>query len=104
MNGFSVKKFCSQGQQKSFLVVLKLAQYEYIKQIKDKKPLLLLDDVFDKLDQNRIQQLIGLVAGNHFGQVFITDTHKERIQGLFKDIGTSKNNFSIHFPQRAEVR
>ena len=85
MNNFSVKKFCSQGQQKSFLVVLKLAQYEYIKQIKDKKPLLLLDDVFDKLDQNRIEQLIGLVAGNNFGQVFITDTHKERIVGLFKD-------------------
>ena len=83
MNGFSVKKFCSQGQQKSFLVVLKLAQYEYIKQIKGKKPLLLLDDVFDKLDQNRIEQLIGLVAGKHFGQVFITDTHKERIMELF---------------------
>lgn len=83
MNGFSVKKFCSQGQQKSFLVVLKLAQYEYIKKIKGKKPLLLLDDVFDKLDQNRIEQLIGLVAGNHFGQVFITDTHKERTLELF---------------------
>ena len=85
MNGFSVKKFCSQGQQKSFLVVLKLAQYEYIKQIKDKKPLLLLDDVFDKLDQNRIQQLIGLVASDNFGQVFITDTHKERTQELFNN-------------------
>ena len=83
MNGFSVKKFCSQGQQKSFLVVLKLSQYEYIKKIKGKKPLLLLDDVFDKLDQNRIEQLIGLVAGRHFGQVFITDTHKERTQELF---------------------
>jgi len=83
MNNFSVKKFCSQGQQKSFLVVLKLAQYEYIKQIKGKKPLLLLDDIFDKLDQNRIEQLIGLVAGNHFGQVFITDTHKERTLELF---------------------
>ena len=85
MNGFSVKKFCSQGQQKSFLVVLKLAQYEYIKNIKGKKPLLLLDDVFDKLDQNRIQQLIGLVASNNFGQVFITDTHKERTLELFKN-------------------
>ena len=85
MNGFSVKKFCSQGQQKSFLVVLKLAQYEYIKQIKGKKPLLLLDDVFDKLDQKRIEQLIGLVASKHFGQVFITDTHKERTLELFKD-------------------
>jgi DNA replication and repair protein RecF len=87
MNDFSVKKFCSQGQQKSFLVVLKLAQYEYIKQIKGKKPLLLLDDVFDKLDQNRIEQLIGLVAGKHFGQVFITDTHKERTLELFKNRG-----------------
>ena len=87
MNNFSVKKFCSQGQQKSFLVVLKLAQYEYIKQIKGKKPLLLLDDVFDKLDQSRIVQLIGLVASNHFGQVFITDTHKKRTIELFNGKG-----------------
>ena len=87
MNGFSVKKFCSQGQQKSFLVVLKLAQYEYIKRIKGKKPLLLLDDVFDKLDQNRIEQLIGLVASRSFGQVFITDTHRERTTELFQNGG-----------------
>jgi DNA replication and repair protein RecF len=88
MNAYPVKKFCSQGQQKSFLIVLKLAQFEYIKQLKRQKPLLLLDDVFDKLDANRINQLISLVISNEYGQVFITDTHKERMQQLFdkKDI------------------
>ena len=85
MNGYPIKRFCSQGQQKSFLIVLKLAQFEYIKQLKGQKPLLLLDDVFDKLDMNRVNQLISLVMSNDYGQVFITDTHKARIEELFKD-------------------
>jgi len=83
MNSYPVKKFCSQGQQKSFLIVLKLAQFEYIKQLKNINPLLLLDDVFDKLDAKRINQLIELVVSDHYGQVFITDTHKERMLALF---------------------
>ena len=83
MNTYPIKRFCSQGQQKSFLIVLKLAQFEYIKQLKRQKPLLLLDDVFDKLDMNRVNQLISLVMSNDYGQVFITDTHKTRIEELF---------------------
>ncbi|MDR1879281.1 MAG: DNA replication and repair protein RecF [Bacteroidales bacterium] len=85
MNNYSVKRFCSQGQQKSFLIVLKLAQFEYIKQLKGEKPLLLLDDVFDKLDENRVKQLIELVTSSEYGQVFITDTHKERTLKLFEN-------------------
>ena len=85
MNDYSIKKFCSQGQQKTFLIVLKLAQYEYIKQLKGQNPILLLDDVFDKLDANRVNQLISLVISNDYGQVFITDTHKERMSELFKN-------------------
>jgi len=85
MNGYPIKRFCSQGQQKSFLIVLKLAQYEHIKQLKGQNPILLLDDIFDKLDTNRVNQLISLVISNDYGQVFITDTHKERIQKLFED-------------------
>ncbi len=80
-----VKKFGSQGQQKSFLVALKLAQFEYTKNIKDYKPILLFDDIFDKLDYKRVMQIINLVGGNSFGQVFITDTQPERINMLFKD-------------------
>lgn len=80
-----VKKFGSQGQQKSFLIALKLAQFEYTKKIKGFKPILLFDDIFDKLDFNRVQQIINLVGSNNFGQVFITDTQSERINMIFKD-------------------
>jgi DNA replication and repair protein RecF len=83
INGFSLKKFASQGQQKSFLLALKLAQFEFIKTKKNTKPLLLLDDVYDKLDEARFRKLIELVSGDDFGQVFITDTHPDRIRDLF---------------------
>ncbi len=83
LNGNSLKKFASQGQQKSYLLSLKLAQYEFIKKTKNTSPLLLLDDVYDKLDERRFSKLIQLVAGEDFGQVFITDTHKDRIKQLF---------------------
>jgi DNA replication and repair protein RecF len=83
MNTYPVKRFCSQGQQKSFLITIKLAQFEYIKQLKGQKPLLLLDDVFDKLDNERVDCLISLVISEDYGQVFVTDTHKERMIELF---------------------
>ncbi len=79
---FSLKKFASQGQQKSYLLALKLAQFEFIKEQKKTKPLLLLDDIYDKLDEQRFTKLLDLVSSNSFGQVFITDTHPERIQIL----------------------
>lgn len=83
LQGNSLKKFASQGQQKSYLLALKLAQFELIKNKKMTKPLLLLDDIYDKLDAGRFKKLIELVSGDEFGQVFITDTHPERIQELF---------------------
>jgi DNA replication and repair protein RecF len=83
INGFSLKKFASQGQQKSYLLALKLAQFEFIKNKKGIKPLLLLDDVYDKLDESRFRKLIELVSSDDFGQVFITDTHPQRIKDLF---------------------
>lgn len=83
LQGNSLKKFASQGQQKSYLLALKLAQFELIKEKKSTKPLLLLDDIYDKLDAVRFKKLIELVSGEEFGQVFITDTHPERIQELF---------------------
>lgn len=85
MNDYAVKRVCSQGQQKSFLIALKLSQFELMKQLKQATPLLLLDDVFDKLDIFRIQELIKMVAGQNFGQVFITDTNKERVINLFSN-------------------
>ncbi|HXB40856.1 MAG TPA: DNA replication/repair protein RecF [Bacteroidia bacterium] len=81
--GHEVKKYASQGQQKTYLLALKLAQYEYIKNKTGIKPLLLLDDVYDKLDNKRFEKLIALVSSDDFGQVFITDTNTERMRVLF---------------------
>lgn len=86
LSGYPVKKFGSQGQQKSFLISLKLAQFEYTRRIKKFKPVLLFDDIFDKLDDHRVAQLIRLVGENNFGQVFITDTKYERIRSIFDKI------------------
>lgn len=83
MNGNNVKKYASQGQQKSFLLALKLAQFEYIYKRTKIKPILLLDDVFDKLDLKRINQLINLVGSDRFGQVFVTDTQLGRVETIF---------------------
>ncbi len=82
LESYSLKRFASQGQQKSYLLALKLAQYEFIKTQKNIKPLLLLDDVYDKLDEERFTRLLELVSGIGFGQVFITDTHPERMELL----------------------
>ncbi len=81
---YSIKKFGSQGQQKSFLIALKLAQFEFIKRQSSVTPILLLDDIFDKLDENRVSQIIDLVNNDEFGQIFITDTHSERTESILK--------------------
>ena len=82
MDGYPIRRCGSQGQQKSFLVSLKFAQYEIMKEGYGYAPMLLLDDVFDKLDMNRIANLISMVAGNDFGQIFITDSNKVRLSGI----------------------
>ncbi len=95
LDGFQVKKFGSQGQQKSFVVAIKLAQFDYTRNIKGYKPILLLDDVFDKLDDMRVQQLISLVSKNNFGQVFITDTSGDRIRKIFDSMEIDHKFFSL---------
>lgn len=82
-NGMSVKKLGSQGQQKTFALSLKLAHFEYIVRYKSKKPILLLDDIFDRLDEKRIQRLADSVVGNKFGQVFVTDANPKRVTQVF---------------------
>jgi len=82
MNGWPLRRHGSQGQQKSFLVSLKFAQYEIMKRSYGFAPLLLLDDVFDKLDMNRISNLLEMVSGKDFGQIFITDSNKVRMSGI----------------------
>jgi DNA replication and repair protein RecF len=90
-----LKKFGSQGQQKSFLIALKLAKYSFIYQNKGFKPMLLLDDIFDKLDDSRITKLMRMVSEDDFGQIFITDTNASRVKRIFDDIGVSLNLFEI---------
>ncbi len=82
MNGHPIRRCGSQGQQKSFLVALKFAQYEIMKRRYGFAPMLLLDDVFDKLDMGRISNLLQMVASNDFGQIFITDSNKVRMSGI----------------------
>ena len=88
INEFPLKKYGSQGQTKSFVVALKLAQFDALTAAKPRKPLLLLDDIFDKLDDRRIQRLIEMMAEDHFGQVFITDARPERTKSLLKNLRT----------------
>ena len=95
IDGFSVKKFGSQGQQKSFLIALKLAQFEFIKNLAQKKPILLLDDIFDKLDDNRVAQIVDLVNQDNFGQLFISDTHKDRTEEVVKKTNQSYKIFKL---------
>jgi DNA replication and repair protein RecF len=82
MNGQPIRRYGSQGQQKSFLVSLKFAQYEIMKRNYGFAPILLLDDVFDKLDMGRVSNLLQMVASKDFGQIFITDSNKVRMAGI----------------------
>ncbi len=94
--GYPVKKFGSQGQQKSFAVALKLAQFDFTRDLIGFKPILLFDDIFDKLDPGRVQQLIQLVDNDSFGQVFITDTEPERIRRTFEKVAINHRVFEIN--------
>jgi len=91
-----LKKFGSQGQQKSFLIALKLAQYSYLISKKGYKPLLLLDDIFDKLDDKRIKRLMEMVSQDEFGQIFITHTNANKIREVFKNIPCDLRTFEVN--------
>lgn len=95
IHGMPMKKFGSQGQQKSFLIALKLAQYSFLYQQTGYKPLLLLDDIFDKLDEHRVTKLMQMVSNHDFGQVFITDTNVDRVNQVFKKIGVEYKLFNV---------
>ncbi|WP_104734243.1 DNA replication/repair protein RecF [Hanstruepera ponticola] len=90
-----IKKFGSQGQQKSFLIALKLAQFDFIKAQSGVNPILLLDDIFDKLDEQRVSQIIKLVDDENFGQLFISDTHADRTEAAIKQVHQSYEIFKL---------
>ena len=105
IEGYPIKKYGSQGQQKSFLIALKLSQYELLKQQLQKKPIVLLDDIFDKLDDSRVTQLVQLVTQGHFGQLFITDTHKDRTEAVVQQIGLPYEMIEVRCePQERQQR
>ena len=91
LNGHPVKRIGSQGQQKSVILALKLAQFHIIREAKGIKPILMLDDIFDKLDLQRITRLMELVSKETFGQLFLTDTSEEHVQKVFATIGVPLN-------------
>ena len=92
---YPIKKFGSQGQQKSFLIALKLAQFDFIKSQSGTTPILLLDDIFDKLDEQRVERIIGMVNDDSFGQLFISDTHAERTEKAVKNVHQSFEIFQL---------
>jgi DNA replication and repair protein RecF len=103
IGGFPLRKFGSQGQQKSYTIAIKLAQFEYTKNIKGFKPILLFDDIFDKLDDQRVEHIVKLASDDSFGQVFITDTQKERIINTMKKINSPGKVFMIDKNIAAEI-
>jgi DNA replication and repair protein RecF len=92
-----LKRFASQGQQKTMLIALKLAQFDVLHQAKNSVPLLLLDDIFEKLDQQRITALLNLIAQGHFGQIFITDSHPQRVTEILGSIDCAFDHFELPF-------
>ena len=90
-----MKKTGSQGQQKTFLVTLKLAQFDFIKEMNQARPILLLDDVFDKFDEIRVRQIIKLVSDEHFGQIFITHTDQGKMLSILEEMDTDFRLFRI---------
>ena len=95
LNKGELKKFGSQGQQKSFLISLKLSEFEIIAEKKGLKPILLLDDIFDKLDDDRIHHLMKLVAEGMFAQLFITDGPLDRSRSILKEAGIAAKIFVV---------
>jgi DNA replication and repair protein RecF len=91
LNNQALKQYGSQGQQKSYLVALKLAQFQILETSKQIKPIFLLDDIFDKLDVNRIQALLQLISSNSFGQIFITDAQRLRCEQWLPNISAEVN-------------
>lgn len=95
LGDYPIRKLGSQGQMKTYLVSLKLAQFDFVKEISGLKPILLLDDIFDKLDQFRVEQIIKVVAGEQFGQIFITDTNREHLDSIIKKMDADFRIFMV---------
>jgi DNA replication and repair protein RecF len=92
---FPIRKLGSQGQMKTYLISLKLAQFDFIREISGIRPMLLLDDIFDKLDQYRVEEIVKIVAGDQFGQIFITDTNRSHLESIIRKMDTDFRIFNV---------
>lgn len=104
LGDFPIKKEGSQGQNKTYLVALKLAQFDFLKRTGRTIPLLLLDDIFDKLDASRVEQIMKLVGGDNFGQIFITDTNREHLDRILQKVGSDYKIFYVNSGVINEVK
>jgi DNA replication and repair protein RecF len=95
LDGYPIKRVGSQGQNKTYLISLKLAQFDFLKRTHDSSPLLLLDDIFDKLDSNRVKKIVELVSGETFGQIFITDTNREHLDSILLQLSQESTIFNV---------
>ena len=100
LGDYMMKREGSQGQNKTFVLAMKLAQYEFLRRTSSTAPLLLLDDIFDKLDAHRVEQIVKLVAGNEFGQIFITDTNREHLDKILQN---STSEYRIYNVQDGQI-
>jgi DNA replication and repair protein RecF len=96
LGDFPIKRMGSQGQQKTYLIALKFAQYDFISKRSGVAPILLLDDIFDKLDSKRVEKIVELVSGDDFGQIFITDTNRDHLYEILEKIGKKYRVFFVN--------
>lgn len=102
---FPIKREGSQGQNKTYLIALKLAQFDFLKRAGNNvTPLLLLDDIFDKLDASRVEQIVKLVAGDNFGQIFITDTNREHLDRILSKMNSDYKMFKVESGAVSEMK
>ena len=95
LDGHQMKREGSQGQQKTFVIALKLAQFGLLRRSTLRTPILLLDDIFDKLDARRVEQIVSLVSGDAFGQIFITDTNREHLDQILTASSNDYRMFTV---------
>lgn len=96
LNDHPIKRVGSQGQQKTYLVALKFAKFNFMQQVTGKKPILLLDDIFDKFDASRVEQIIQIISEPEYGQIFITDTHRTRLEEILQQLNADHKVFRIN--------
>lgn len=96
LDEYSIKKVGSQGQLKTYLVSLKLAKFDFVKERTGKTPIFLLDDIFDKFDAGRVKQIIQIISDPAYGQIFITDTHQTRLESMLENLKVNYKVFKIN--------